>query len=554
MSRGRLSMRKIREVLGLKYERGQSNRVIARSCSLSKTTVGEYLRRHQLSGLGWPLSEDLDDSAIDERLFPKLPLARDGRRPVPQWSKIHQELKRKGVTLQLLWQEYKEADSAGYQYSWFCCQYGRWIRKLDLVMRQNHRAGEKLFVDYAGQTVPVFEPGGVVEAQIFVAVLGASNYTYAEPTRTQGLQDWNESHVRAFRFFGAVPELVIPDNLKSGVTKPCRYEPDLNPTYRELARHFGVTVIPARVRKPRDKAKVEVGVQVVERWVLARLRNHKFFSFGELNQAIRELLVELNDRKFRKIDGTRRSLFETLERPAMQALPETPYEYAEWHKARAGMDYHVELDGHYYSVPYVLVKEKLEVRATARIVEVFHKGKRVASHARSNLRGAFTTVRQHMPKPHQRYADWTPQKLAEWARRVGEATARVAEEILCSRPHPQQGFRSCLGLRRLEKEFGTDRLEAACRRALSIKAYSYTSIQSILKNDLDGRELDVEVKEDTPALEHHNIRGPEYFASARRERARQEAIILEIPGGGDDSARDDEERNQGANLPKDMKA
>jgi transposase len=512
MSAKRLSMRKAKEVLRLKWESGLSSRKIAKSCSIARATVAEYLRRAKDAGLSWPLPSGMDEAELDQRLFPSSPSAPSRSRPVPDWPKLHKELKRKGVTLFLLWQEYKEAYPKGYQYSWFCKQYQSWTGKLDIVMRQDHRAGEKVFVDYAGQTVPVVNSttGEIRQAQIFVAVLGASNYTYAEATCSQCLPDWIGSHRRAFEFFGGVPEVVVPDNLTTAVTKSSRYEPDLNPTYQEMATHYGCAVIPTRVRKPRDKAKVEVGIQVVERCILARLRNRPFFGLEELNAEIWKLIKELNGRPFKKLPGSRQSLFDSVDKPALKPLPTQPYVYAEWKKARVNIDYHIEVDGHYYSVPYQLVKHQLDVRLTRQIVEIFHKGRRIASHRCSKEKGYHTTVKQHMPQAHQRYVEWTPERLIRWAANTGTYTARIVEAILASRAHPQQGFRSCLGIMRLGKEYGQERLEAACTRAMAIGGTSFKSIQAILKSGLDRRPLPKALQE-MPSIYHPNIRGPHYY-------------------------------------------
>lgn len=504
-------MRKIREVLRLFFAADLTIRAIARSIQSSPSTVGDYVRRAKVAGLGWPLPDELDDAALERRLFP--PAKPKGHsRPLPDWAHVHEELKRKGVTLALLWQEYKAAHPDGLQYSQFCDTYRGWRGTLDVVMRQEHRAGEKLFVDYAGQTVPVVErcTGEVREAQIFVAVLGASNYTFAEATWTQGLPDWIGSHRRAFQFLGGCPEVVVPDNLRSAVTKAHRYEPDINPTYQEMATHYGVAVLPARVRKPRDKAKAEAGVLLVERWILACLRNRTFFSLAELNDAIRELLIRLNDRSFKKLPGSRRQRFESLDRPVLKPLPTAPYSYADWKKARVGIDYHVELEGHYYSVPYPLVKRQLEVRYTAHTVECFHRGKRVASHLRSRVKGRHTTLPEHMPEAHRRYGDWSPQRLIRWAEKVGPATAKLITHILSSRRHPQQGYRSCLGVLRLSKAYGDERLERACSRALLLNAYSVKSVESILKCALEDKPLPEQQELPLPT-DHDNIRGPSYY-------------------------------------------
>ncbi len=504
-------MRKIQEVLRLAHEAGLGIRAISRCINASPSTVGDYLRRAKVAGLSWPLPDGLDAAALERQLF-RPPKPKGSVGSLPKWEDVHQELKRKGVTLALLWEEYKATNPDGLQYSWFCDKYRAWRGKLDAVMRQTHRAGEKLFVDYAGQTVPVVErsTGEIRQAQIFVAVLGASNYTFAEATWTQGLADWIGSHMRAFRFLGGVSELVIPDNLRSGVSKAHRYEPDINPTYQDLASHYGVAIMPARVRKPRDKAKAEVGVLLVERWILACLRNRMFFSLGELNHAIGELLERLNDRPFKKLPGSRRQLFISLDQPALGPLPDLPYLYAEWKKVRVHIDYHVELVGHYYSVPYQLIKRQLDVRYTANTVECFSKGKRVASHLRSHIKGHHTTLPEHMPEAHRQYGNWSPQRLIRWAEKSGPATGKLIADILNSRRHPQQGFRSCLGILRLGKSYGEDRLEGACRRALMLNAHSVKSVESILKHGLDDKPLPEQQELPLPT-DHDNIRGSSYY-------------------------------------------
>jgi transposase len=509
----RISMRKIRDVLRLKGQAGLSIRQIARCVSISHSTVRDYLQRAERAGLTWPLPEGLDEAALDRMLFPPAAPSHHPR-PQPDWQWVHREMRRKGVTLMLLWQEYKAAHPDGYQYSRFCDHYRAWRGKLDLVMRQEHRAGEKLFVDYAGQTAEVVdaETGELRQAQIFVAVLGASNYTYAEATWTQSLPDWIGAHQRAFDFFGGVPEIVVPDNLKAGVTRAHRYEPDLNPTYQDLASHYGVAVIPARVRRPRDKAKAEAGVLLVERWILAALRNQTFFCLDELNEAISELLGRLNERPFKKLEGCRRVLFELLDRPALRPLPAEPYVYAEWKKARVHIDYHVEIEGHYYSVPYQHVRQQVDVRITVRTVECFFKERRIASHLRSWRTGHHTTVKEHMPPAHRYLADWTPERMTRWAAKTGEATALLIARVMASRRHPQQGYRTCLGILRLAETHGEERLEAAARRALAIGAKTYKSVVSILQNGLESRPLPG-VEETDPVITHDNIRGADYYAT-----------------------------------------
>lgn len=381
-------------------------------------------------------------------------------------------------------------------------------------MRQHHRAGEKLFVDYAGDTQPVTDPetGEIRRAQIFVAVLGASSYTYAEATWTQGTLDWLGAHVRAFSYLGGVPEILVPDNLKAGVTRPCRYDPDINPAYHEMARHYSTAIVPARVRKPRDKAKAEAGVQLVQRWILAVLRNRVFHSLAEVNTAILGLLDRLNRRPFKKLDGSRQSVFEAIERSALKPLPAGRYELADWRKARVGPDYHVELTRHYYSVPYALARQEVELRFTPTTVEVMHGGQRIASHARSYERGRHTTLAAHMPASHQKYLEWTPERITAWAAKKGAHVARMTEAIMDSRDHPVQGFRACLGLLRLERIYGAERLEAACQRALHFHSPGYKSVERILKAELDRQALPA-FSGDAPALpDHDNVRGPAFFA------------------------------------------
>ena len=505
-------MRKIKEVLRLTWACNQSQRQVALQCSLSRPCVRNYLARADEAGLSWPLPAELDDAQLERLLFPPAPIPAAVERTVPDWTTVFTDMKQKNVTKFLLWQEYRGLHPNGYNYSWFCDHYRRWLGKRDLSMRQNHRAGEKLFIDYAGHTIPVVNrhTGEITEAQIFVAVMGASNYTFAEATASQSLPDWIGSHQRAFEFLGGVTEILVPDNLKSGVTRAHRYEPDMNPTYNDMAQHYGVAVIPARVRRPKDKAKAEVGVQIVERWILAALRHHTFFSLHQLNRRIGELLVQLNNRPFRKLPGSRRSQFDALDRPALQPLPANPYIYADWKKARVNIDYHVEVDKHYYSVPYALVKQELDIRFTVNTVECFYRNQRVASHARSYRVGHHTTLREHMPESHRRYGDWSPERLVRWARQYGSSTAEVVTRILQARRHPEQGYRSCLGILRLEKTYGPDRLEAACQRALLLGTLRYKSVESILKHGLDQQSSTPEVESPVPD-DHDNIRGPSYY-------------------------------------------
>lgn len=505
-------MRRIREVLRQRWECGLSERAVAASCSVARSTVGKYVQRAMEAGLSWPLPEGMTDEELEQRLFPTATETSLDTKATPDWAEVHRQLTGKGVTLQLLWEEYKEAYPNGYQYSQFCARYRAWRETLDLPMRQQHKAGEKLFVDYCGQTMPVVdrETGEIREAQIFVAVLGVSNYTYVEACWTQRLPEWIMAHVHAFAYYGGCVAIVVCDNLRSGVTTPHRYEPEANRTFEDLGAHYGFAIMPARSRKPRDKARAEKGVQDVERRILARLRHRSFFSLHELNEAIQWLLIEYNTKPFQKLEGSRRSLFEQLDQPALRPLPAEPFEYAEWKKARVNIDYHVAVEGNFYSVPYQLVNQTIDVRVTNTAIECFHKNKRVASHLRLQRKGQYATITPHMPKAHREYAEWTPERLVRWAGKTGPKTVAVVENILRARPHPQQGFRACLGIVRLGKEHGPQRLEAACERALAIKAVSFKSIESILKRKLDQSPLRPKPPE-KPPLEHDNIRGPEYY-------------------------------------------
>ena len=511
MAQERLTMRKVAEVLRLKWECQLSNRAIARSCSISHSTVAEYLRRAQEAGLSWPLPADMGEDTLYELIFPKAPPSRTRLIPCPDWSLVHTELRKKGVTLRLLWIEYREAHPDGYGYSQFCALYRDWAKQLQPSMRLSHKGGETVFVDYAGQTVPIVDPhtGEIRQVQIFVGVLGASNYTYAEAQESQELPNWIGAHARMFTFFGGVPEIVVPDNLKAGVKHPCRYEPDLNPTYQDLAEHYGVAVIPTRVRKPKDKAKVEVGVQVVERWILARLRNRTFFSLADLNQAIQEWLQELNDRPMAHLEYSRRALFQELDQPALRPLPEQPYEFAVWKKARVNIDYHIQFEKHYYSVPYTLIHKEVYVRATSSTIEVFHNRQRVASHPRTRAPGRHTTISEHMPPAHQKHLEWSPERLTRWTQTIGPHTTQLVQVLLDSRPHPQQAYRACLGLLRLGSRFGEDRLEAACRRALAAGIHSYKGVKNILDAQLD--RVEPEEPPDLVPQTHENVRGPAYY-------------------------------------------
>jgi transposase len=501
-----------------KWALGRSHREVARSLGVSTGAVTAALGRAKAGGLcSWELVLALGEVELEHQLYTNGHGASSAR-PLPDWADVHAELGKKGVTLQLLHLEYLEQHPTGYAYTQFCSYYRRWRGKQKRSMRQVHRAGEKLFIDYSGKKPSVVDPatGQVREVELFVAVFGASNYTYAEATESQKSADFIASHVRAFAYFGGVAELLVPDQLKSAVTKACRYEPGLQRTYEEMAEHYGTAVMPARPRKPKDKAKAEVAVQIVQRWILAVLRHETFFSLPALNARIRVLLDLLNDRPMRTYRASRRELFIRLDQPALRPLPDQPFVFAEWKLARVNIDYHVELEGHYYSVPHPLVGEQVELRFTAGTLEVYCRGDRVASHPRHGpehrLPGRHSTKPSHMPKAHQKHLAWTPSRLIHWGESVGSATGELVTAILADRPHPEQGYRSCLGILRLGKQYGNDRLEAACARAHGVGARSYRHVEAILKNGLDRVASEGAKPIPQPRLPlHGNLRGSDYY-------------------------------------------
>jgi len=530
----RHAMRKIREVLRLRYELGLSTRAIASSCSIAKGSVGDYLKRAEKAGLTWEQARDLSDAEVESRLFRYVGWNEPNTRAPIDYAWVHRELRRPGVTLQQLWIEYREAAvqrggrGGAYQYSQFCDLYAGFRGRLEPSMRQVHHAGEKAFVDYSGKKPHIVdrETGEVIEVELFVMVLGASNYTYAEATRTQRLGDFVASNVHAFAYFGCVPEVMVPDQLRSAVSGPHRYDPDINPTYLEMAQHYGIAIIPARPRKPKDKSKVEVGVQIAQRWILACLRNRTFFSLDELNAAIAELLERLNTRPFQKLDGCRRSAFESIDRPAMKPLPQARYELAEWKDAKVGIDYHVDYEERLYSVPHALIGAEVEVRATATTVEILHGNERVASHRRSyGPKGTPVTIEAHRPKSHRDYGAWPPSRIVSWAASIGPSVASVVERILADKPHPEQGYRSCMALIRTAKQYGHERTDAACKRALAIGAPTRKSVEAILKRGLDRAPVD-DGDAAPRIVVHENVRGGEYFDKKEQ---------------GDDPGRDDQE-------------
>jgi len=501
-------MRMIKEVLRLYHSCGLSRKQISKALGCSRGAICDYIRRAQDAGLSWPLPEELDDVQIEQRLFPSV--AKQGR-PLPDFNYIHAEYKKKGVTLELLWGEYREEHPDGLGLTQFCEHYRRYVKSLGLSMRQEHKAGDKVFSDFAGKTLPITDPntGEIKPAHLFVTALGASNFIFADLFSDESVESWCNGHAGAFEYYGGCPKFCVPDNPKPVVTKACPYEPDLNPNFAQMSAHYDVVVIPARVRRPKDKAAVEAAVGLATRWVLAVLRKRTFFSLAEARTAVRELVDKLNDRPFKKMPGSRRSLFESIERSALKPLPPVRYEYSDFKKASVNIDYHVEYDKHFYSVPCQYRHEVVEVRATATTIEILRKGKRIAVHPRSIVVNKATTLNEHRPKSHQQYGDWAPERLINWARKIGPSTATLIETIMARQKYPELGYRSCLGILRLSKNFAEERLEAACHRALAIRGLSYKSVKSILDSNLDQRPLP-----ETPhqlAIVHSNIRGPNAF-------------------------------------------
>jgi len=511
MATERLSMRRLREILRQKLLLGRSHREVSRSVGVSAGSVASASTRAKTIGLDWATVSALGDDALDERLYGPRIFSR-AERAMPDPAQLHLELRRTGVTLQLLHLEYLERHPGGYRYTKFCEVYRQWLARRAPTMRQVHVAGEKCFVDFSGKKPHVFDPqtGAAIEVELFVGVLGASNLTFARATRSQKVNDFIGAHVLMLERFGGVPRAIVPDQLRSGVSIPCRYEPGVQRTYEEMAQHYGTAIVPARPAHPRDKAKVEGAVLIAQRWILARLRNETFFSIDALNARIDELCDELNSRPMKTYGASRRELFERYERAALSALPSERYECAQWKSATVNIDYHVEFDHHYYSVFHGHIHELVEVRATAATVEIFKSNVRIAVHARSYERAKFTTTPEHMPAAHRAHAEWTPSRLIGWAATVGPRTATLVEKLIEERPHPGQGYRSCLGILRLSKAYGRDRLEAACDRALAAGARSYRHVDSTLKHGLDRLPAS-ETSATSARASHGNVRGRDYY-------------------------------------------
>lgn len=516
MTQKRLKVRSIKEILRLRFTERLGLREIGTAVRRSPSVVHDCLGRFQASGLGWPLPEEVDDAKLEELLYKPSGPQGGAKMAAPDFAQVHTELSKKHVTLHLLWQEYKLAHGdAGYQYSRFCELYRKWARPLGAVMRQTHKAGDKLFVDWSGDGVEIAdrETGEVWEAPLFVAALGASSFTFAKAAPSRESAHWLRLHDEAFEYIDGVTAAVVPDNEKTGVTSPCRYDPELNPTYAAWAEHVGTAVIPARPYKARDKAKVESAVLIAQRWILARLRNHIFFSLEQANAEIARLLEEYNARPMQKLGVSRRELWEAVDRPALRPLPSKRFEPFEWSKPTVSIDYHVAVAEHYYSAPYTLIGERLEARWTGSTVELFHRGRRVASHPRSYVKWQYSTLEEHRPEKHRAHLAWTPERITSWAQKTGPRTAELVAAIMAAKRHPEQGYRACLGVMRLGKRYGDDRLEAASARALAIRSPSYKTVESILKSGAD--HLPLPGRREAPAQlalpRHENIRGAEHY-------------------------------------------
>lgn len=506
----RLSMRKISEVFRQRYDLKRSYRDIARSLNIGISTIYDYLARGKMAGISWPFPEGMTEDKLYNLLF--LPVkATKAERPHPDWEQVHREQRKKGMTLRLLWREYRDQQPKGLCYSQFCHHYQCYVKTITPVMRQVHKAGEKSFVDYAGMKMPWLDPatGEILEAEIFVGCLGASQYIFAEASATQQLPDWIQSHIHMFEYFGGVSKIVVPDNLKAGVTKAHRYDPDINANYQHLCEHYGVAIVPARAAEPKDKAKVENAVGIVERQILAPLRHMTFTSIGEMNAAISKRLTALNSQSFQKMKTSRRELFESIDKPALKPLPPSRYQYAEWKKAKIHVDYHFVFDNHFYSVPHRYIHREVELRATSTSIECYCNNQRIASHTRSHKKYGYTTLAEHMPKAHEEQSKFSASRIKSWARHIGQHTTKFIDHMIASRPFAPQAYRPCYGLLRLGERYGNERLNKACAKALVVGATRYQQVESILKNKLEEVPIQTTTTASLPA--HDNIRGANYY-------------------------------------------
>jgi len=503
MPQPRMDIRMIKDIIRLKYVAKLSYQDIALSLAISKGAVTKYLSLAGAAQLDWNAVADMDEASLERRL-----LGRDVaalRVVEADFGLVHIELRRKGVTLALLWQEYRAAHvgQRTWAYTQFCEHYKSFAKTLKRSMRQVRRAGEKLYIDFAGPTLALSDG---TRAQVFVSAMGASSYTFACATADQSMRSWLRSMARALTFYGGCPQLIVPDNPRSLVAIACRYEPKLNETVRDFARHYNVSILPARPFLPQDKASAESAVQVVTRWILARLRHTVLADVHAADKAIAALLPSLNNRNFQKLDGSRASHFAMLDSPALMALPAQAWEWATFKPVKAHIDYHVEVHFHRYSVPHSLVGLDLEARITDALVEVLHRGRMVACHARSAKRGGFTTLDEHMPASHRAHKEWTPERLIHWGASIGTNTGHLVSQLLNLHRHPEHGYRSCLGLLSLTKKYGSPRVEVACTMSLELGVARYTGVRDILRNKRD-LVPPVTVEPDWVAPDHDNVRG-----------------------------------------------
>jgi transposase len=511
MAQERISMRKIKEVLRLHYEAKLTQATIARVNHISRYAVQQYIIRFTATGLSWPLSEEISDTILESKLFPVK--SDKSHRQALDYGYLLKEIRRPDATLSVLWEEYKQQHPDGYQYSYFCDLFNAYRGKLNYSMRQEHKAGEKTFLDFGDSPLTIIDrrTGQETRTKIFVSVWGASNLMYAESSFDEKLPTWISLNIHALEYYGCCPRAMVPDNLKSAVSKASRYEPDINPTYAEFAEHYGTVIFPARPYRPKDKSRAENGVKMAKRWILFRLRNQTFYSLNELNQAIRVLLDDFNRRLMKKMKKSRRELFELWDNPHALPLPEKPYEFAEWKKAKVQFNYHIAYDSHHYSVPYTFIHKEVAIKATRTLLEIYHKGNRICSHARSYKEHGYTTVNEHMPERHIKYLEWTPERILNYAEKYGSSVKALVQEVMAQRKFPQQAYKSCMGIVRLENTYSAERLNLACRRALEYRAYSYRSVLNILEKGLDKQKSRSLPSSIPIARNHENIRGADYY-------------------------------------------
>jgi transposase len=506
-------MRKLKEVARLSLELNLGVRPIARACNISTSTASVYLERLKQLGATYQEIGAMDEDAFSGLLFPKTEKA---SKPLPDLDYLNRELKKKGVTLQLLYEEYKRDNPDGYERTQFYHLYHEWVKKGDPVMRFTHKAGEKMFVDFSGDKAVYQDPvtGKAIEAELFISVLGASSYLFARAVPDQTKESFVDCNMRAFEYYGGCPECVVPDNLKGAVTKACYYDPEINKTFAAMAEHYHIAVLPTRTGKARDKAKVENGVLQAQRRILAALRNMTFFSLTELNKAIYEATEKLNRRPMTLINKSRYDLFTEIEKPVLRPLPSERFVIASWKKAKVHIDYHVPVEKTYYSVPYTLIGQIVDIRYTSSVVEIYHHNKRVASHMKITKPGAFVTENLHMPHEHRRYLEWTPARIKLWGEKIGPHTRELMDQIMEHKDHPEHGFRGCLGIIRLSKTYSPERVENACKRALELQAYNYKSVKSLLERSLEN--LTPTENKNIVSL-HANIRGKSYYREVTRD-------------------------------------